>query len=284
MPPWAVNDNHGTRLTGHGKQRNKQQQKSNLCRGAWGVEGGRGLAGRWLSGWGGRVGGVGPSAGARGCQHKLTQVVLAPSLEQHGAVFSLLCSTLLRWDNVRVLILYAEGRKNSTFSFFFVLFYFSVSPLYLSLCVVVLQGQVSKYFIPVTSFCAKVTRGGRWVIRALLIVTDRCAAPTFNFLLLLWAARSSCCIKRERTMSRAVEGRSLVLKAWQTNEIKSLCPTLGTSDSGSCIAHLALVQVCLDGEAELWPATVLPTSSAEPSEWACMYLPSSTWKGSTLPA
>lgn len=65
-----------------------------------------------------RGGERGPSARGHGCQHKLSQVVLAPGLEQHGAVFSLLCSTLLHWDNVRFLILYAEGRKNSTFSFF----------------------------------------------------------------------------------------------------------------------------------------------------------------------
>lgn len=107
-----------------------------------------------------RGGERGPSARGRGCQHKLSQVVLAPGLEQHGAVFSLLCSTLLHWDNVRFLILYAEGRKNSTFSFFsFFFFNFSVSPLYLSLCMVVLQGQVSKYFIPVTSFLCKGHKG-----------------------------------------------------------------------------------------------------------------------------
>lgn len=70
-------------------------------------------------------------------------------------------------------------------------------------------------------FLCKGHKGWLWGIRVLLIVTDRCAAPTFNFLLLLWAARSSCCRKRERTTSRAVEGRSLLLKAWQTNEIKS---------------------------------------------------------------
>lgn len=163
MPPWVVNDNHGSRLTGHqtNEQTNKKATSAEVP-GRLRVAG----AGRKVTQWPGRKGRWcwlhaehGPSAGGRGCQHKLTQVVLAPGLEQHRAVFSLLCSTLLHWDNVRFLILYAEGRKNSTFSFFFFL-NFSVSPLYLSLCVVVLQGQVSKYFIPVTSFCAKVTRGG----------------------------------------------------------------------------------------------------------------------------
>lgn len=66
----------------------------------------------------------GPSAGECHCQHKLTQVVLAPGLEQHGAVFSFLCLKLLCWDNVRFLILYAEGRKNATFFLFFFLYSF----------------------------------------------------------------------------------------------------------------------------------------------------------------
>lgn len=70
-------------------------------------------------------------------------------------------------------------------------------------------------------FLCKGHKGWPWVIRALVIVTDRCAALPFNFLLLLWAAGSSWCRKRERTTSRAVEGRSLVFKAWQTNEVKS---------------------------------------------------------------
>lgn len=166
LPPWLVNDNHGTRLTGHTEQVNKKTRKATSAEvpGRFGVAGGwqEGDSVTWRKGRGCRLRAAaerGPSAGGHGCQHKLTQVVLAPGLEQHRAVFSLLCSTLLHWDNVRFLILYAEGRKNLTFSFFF--FYFSVSLLYLSLFVAVLQGQVSKYFIPVTSFCAKVTRGGR---------------------------------------------------------------------------------------------------------------------------
>lgn len=75
---------------------------------------------------GGRVAGYnsavaerGPSAGGRCCQHKLARVALAPGLEQHGAVFSLLCSAPLHWDNVRLCIKLTEGRRNTTFFFFF---------------------------------------------------------------------------------------------------------------------------------------------------------------------
>lgn len=65
-----------------------------------------------------------PSARGHRCQHKLAQVGLAAGLEQHGAVFSLLCLTLLSWNNVRVFSFVRRRKKEYNPPFFFFLSYF----------------------------------------------------------------------------------------------------------------------------------------------------------------
>lgn len=160
----------------------------------------------------------GPSAGEGSCQHKLAQVVLAPGLEQHGAVFSLLCSIPLHWDNVRFLILYTH-RRIQPFNFFY---FFFLPVLIFAFGNIIKPGQQIFFFGD--KFSCKGCKGHLWVTRAPVIVTGRrenpwCAAPTFNFLqwvLQLWAARSSWCGKSNRETSRAGAGGFRCLKPkWQ---------------------------------------------------------------------
>lgn len=128
-----------------------------------------GAAGGWQEGdAGSRAGGRqrSPSARGRRCQHKLAQVVLAAGLEQHGAVFSLLCSTRLRWDNVRFFNFVHRRKKGYNL---FVVVVFSAVLVFLRSAVTKSGQQI---FYPRDKFLHKGHERQLWVTRAPVIATD----------------------------------------------------------------------------------------------------------------